>query len=470
MEYFSRGLTGASGNNDESTLLQRDFFDPFEKPDESRPEQHGGIAVTMTSNPLDSENRLRENPASEPVVVARRRRSFGWVWFLLFCLAAGAGVWWYMRSANAESNADKKGGAGKPVPVVVVEAKTGTMPIYLTGLGSVTALNTVTIRTRVDGELDSVNFIEGQLVKKGDLLVQIDPRPFQVQLTQAQGQLAKDEAALKNAKLDLERDHQAAAAIPQQQLATQEALVSQDEAAIKIDEGQIASAQLNLTYSRITAPISGRIGLRMVDEGNIVHATDANGLAVITQLQPITVVFSLPQDDIPQMTRRLRQGSPPVVDAYDRSLTTKLASGTLLALDNQVDPASGTIRIKASFPNEDNVLFPNQFVNARLLVDVRANAVLVPSLTIQRGPESTFVYVLQKDHTVKVQNIVVGHVEGDLAAIDSGIAPGEMIVTEGVDKLEDGTKVTSRTRATTQHAVPTTNSAAAMLTSPTRSS
>ncbi len=406
--------------------------------------------MTMTAKPPDEEQ-LRERLGSEPAVVAQPRRSLGWVWFLLLCLVVAGGIWWYVHSKSGAADADVKGsGAGRPVPVVVAQAKTGSMPIYLTGLGTVIPLNTVTIRTRVDGQLDSVTFVEGQIVKQGDLLVQIDPRPFQVQLTQAQGQMAKDEAALKNAKIDLDRDKQAADAIPQQQLATQEAVVAQDEAAVKIDEGQIASAQLNLTYSRITAPISGRIGLRMVDAGNMVHASDANGLAVITQLQPITVVFSLPEDDIPQLSHRMAQGSMPVVDAYDRALTTKITSGSLLALDNQVDPTSATIRLKASFPNEDNALFPNQFVNARLLVDVKKDSVIVPAVAIQRGPDTTFVYVLQPDQTVKVENIVVGHVEGDLAAIDSGISAGQMIVTDGVDKLQDGTKVTSKTRSTTR--------------------
>jgi multidrug efflux system membrane fusion protein len=392
--------------------------------------------------------------AAVPAVSAApvRGRSWAWLCTILFCLAAGAGIWWWLSHPAGEKGGARAASAGAPkgVPVIVAVAKTGDVPIYLNGLGAVTALNNVTIRTRVDGQLDTVAFEEGQHVKQGDLLAQIDPRPFEVQLAQAEGQLAKDEALLKNAKLDLDRYQQAAAAIPQQQLATQQAVVNQDEAAVKIDESQIASAKLNLTYSKITSPITGRIGLRTVDPGNMVHASDANGLAVVTQIQPITVVFSLPQDDIPQLSRRLTQKPPPVVEAYDGSLTTKLADGAVLAIDNQVDPTSGTIRVKALFQNEDNVLFPSQFVNARLLVDVKKQAVIVPAAAIQRGPDTTFVYVVQPDQSVKVQNVTVGHVEADQAAIESGLSSGQTVVTDGVDKLQDGTKVTPRTASTTR--------------------
>jgi multidrug efflux system membrane fusion protein len=338
------------------------------------------------------------------------------------------------------------------MPVVAVPATRGDLPIYLTGLGTVTPLNNVTVRSRVDGQIDQIAFEEGQFVKQGDLLIQIDPRPFQVQLAQAEGQLAKDQAALENARVELDRYKQAADAIPKQQIDTQQATVDQSAAAVKIDQGQIDNAKLQLTYARITAPISGRIGLRGIDLGNIIHANDTSGLALITQLQPISVVFTLPQDVIPQVMKRLSAGPAPEVEAFDRDLKNKLAAGTLLAIDNQVDPLSGTIRLKAQFPNENFSLFPNQFVNARLLVDTRKGATLVPNAAIQRGPDSTYVYVVKhgqdkegKDEdTVEVRNITTGPSEAEQTVIETGLQPGDVVVTDGVDKLQPGAKVSMR--------------------------
>jgi len=337
------------------------------------------------------------------------------------------------------------------VPVVTATACNGDMELYLNGLGTVTAFKTVTIKSRVEGELVEVAFTEGQMVSEGDLLARIDPRPFNVQLAQAEGQLARDEAGLKVNKLTLTRYEGllSSKAVTQQQVDEQVALVQQSEGAIKTDKAMIASARLQLTYSRITAPISGRIGLRLVDLGNIVRANDPTGLAVITQLQPIALVFTIPQDSINRVQKKFSASEPLAVEAYDRDFGTKLATGTLLAIDNQVDSTTATVRLKAVFENEDNMLFPNQFVNARLLVDVKRDAVIVPAAAVQQGPNGTFVYVVTADGTdrsVKLRNVVAGTTEGDQTVIEKGLSHGDVVVTDGVDKLVDGAKVTPRDR------------------------
>jgi multidrug efflux system membrane fusion protein len=333
--------------------------------------------------------------------------------------------------------------APAPISVVTATAKAGDQRIYLTGLGSVVGFKTVTLRTRVDGELMRVAVGEGQMVSAGDLIAEIDPRPFQVQLEQAEGQKERDVALLENAKLDAERYRilYSQDSIPKQQLDTQIALVKQDEAIVKADQAAIDNAKLQLTYTRITSPINGRIGLRQVDPGNIVHAADQNGLAVITQLQPITVIFSIPQDNVPQVMKKLRAGRRMLVEAWDRDLKNKISNGSLLTIDNQADVTTGTVRFKATFANDDNALFPNQFVNARLLVDVKRGAVLVPVTAIQRGPETTFVFVVDKDDTVQTRNVVTGTIEAGMASVDRGLSPGETVVIEGVDKLQHGAKV-----------------------------
>jgi multidrug efflux system membrane fusion protein len=332
------------------------------------------------------------------------------------------------------------------VPVVAAAARQGNLDIYLTGLGSATAFNMVTVRARVSGQLVKVAFQEGQLVRKGDLLAEIDPRPLQVQLAQAEGQMARNQALLKNAQRDLERFKTLLSRdmISKQEFDAQLAQIDQYEGTLKSDQAQIDNAKLQLTYSRITAPISGRIGLRLVDEGNMVQANDANGLAVITQLQPIAVLFSIPQDDLPPVLKKMQSGQKLVVEAYNRDLKQKLASGTLLTIDNQIDPNTGTVRCKAVFPNEDNALFPNQFVNARLLVDTKQSAVIVPTAAIQRSPQSTFVYVIKDDSAVESRNVTIGPGEGDDVSIANGLAPGEVVVVEGVDRLQQGTKVQAR--------------------------
>jgi multidrug efflux system membrane fusion protein len=379
-----------------------------------------------------------------------------WLWILIVG-AIAVGVWYFRSSRTASQAADSaapgaaatkggKGGAGAGgpvVPVVVATALHGDLPVYFNGLGSVTAFNTVTVRSRVDGQLSSVAFKEGQFVHEGDLLAQIDPRPFQVQLEQAQGQLAKDQAQRKDAEVNRERFKLLfqEGVIPQQQLDTQAALVGQFDGAITSDQSQIDSAKLQLTYSRITSPISGRVGLRLVDAGNIVHATDTNGLLVITQLQPIAVIFSLPQDQLPQVMAKLRAGVQLTVDAYDRDDTAKIASGKLQTIDNQIDPTTGTYKLKSVFSNTDNSLFPNQFVNVHLLVDTKHDLVIVPAAAIQRGPQGTYVYAVAADNTAKIRIVTIAQTTGDNVGLSAGLNPNDVVVIDGQDKLQDGTKI-----------------------------
>jgi membrane fusion protein, multidrug efflux system len=342
------------------------------------------------------------------------------------------------------------------IPVVTAVARTGNQPIYLIGLGTVTPFATVEVRSRVDGQVMTMPFREGQLVSQDDLVAQIDPRPFEVELLQAQGQQERDQALLANARVDLERYRilYSQDSVPKQTLDTQFSLVRQFEAAVKADEGPIENAKLQLVYAHITAPVTGRIGLRQVDPGNIIHATDTNGLAVITQLQPISVIFNIAEDSVPPVAKKLREGRSLPVQAFDRAFKKQIAGGTLLTIDNQVDVNTGTVRFRATFPNKDNALFPSQFVNARLLVDVNRGVVLVPAAAVQRGPQSAFVFVVKPDRTVDARNVVVGPIEDDVAEIDQGLAANETVVTEGVDKLQAGMRVTERPQGAAANGQP----------------
>ena len=398
-------------------------------------------------------------PGTRNTVAAVPSKSRWWLWVLVLGVVA-VGGWYYYNSRNASQAADAtspgapgkgKGGPGAGglvVPVVVATAQRGDLPVYFNGLGTVTAFNTVTVRSRVDGQLVSVAFKEGQFVHQGDLLAQIDPRPFQVMLEQALGQLAKDQAQRRDAEVNHERFMLLfkEGVIPQQQLDTQAALVGQFDGAIESDQSQIDNAKLQLTYSRITAPISGRIGLRLVDVGNIVHASDTNGLLVITQLQPISVIFSLPQDQLPQVNAKLRSGAQLVVDAYDRDDTAKIASGILQTIDNQIDLTTGTYKLKSIFANADNSLFPNQFVNVHLLVDTKRNLTIIPAAAIQRGPQGTYIYGVAKDASTKdaiakIYSVTIAQTTGDRVGLSAGLNPGDVVVIDGQDKLQDGTKI-----------------------------
>lgn len=373
-------------------------------------------------------------------------KSRGWVWVLLVVLVvAGAIVYQVSRTKATPKNVN----ADQPISVGVVPVIKTNMPYYVTGLGTVTAYNTVTVHSRVDGQIMKVFFREGQFVKTGDLLLEIDPRPYQVVLEQAQGQLAKDEASQRDAQIDLNRYETLwkEGIGTQQQYNSQQALVGQYAGAIQSDEAQIASAKLNLTYCRITSPIDGRVGLRLVDPGNIVHATDTNGMVVVTQLHPIAVDFTLPEDELPEVVKEMR-GRQLAVEAYGRDNNVKLGTGKLLTIDNQIDPTTGTIKLKSEFANPNLSLWPNQFVNVRLLLSERQNVIVVPSAAVQKGSEgSTFVYVVGKDHKADVQPVQVDFSEGNRSVIRKGLSAGEEVVVDGGDKLEPGAVVVTHSGA-----------------------
>lgn len=394
-----------------------------------------------------------QHVAAPPASRKPKKRGLIWVVFLLIVAGvAGYAVWRAMHPVAVARGAGGGGGGGRggallgPVPVVVAKVSRSSIPVYLNGLGNVTAFYTVTVKSRVDGQIMKVDFNEGDLVHEGQVLIEIDPRPYQVQLELAEGTLARDQAMLNNAKLDLQRYQTLLAqdAIPKQQLDTQIALVAQYEGNIKQDVANIDSAKLNLTYAKVTAPITGVVGLRQVDPGNIVHASDTTGMIVITQLQPIAVLFTIPEDSLPQVTQKLRAGAHLPVDAYNRDNSKKLASGMLVTLDNQIDNTTGTSKLKAVFPNTDNALFPQQFVNIRLLVETLGNQQVVPNVAVQNGQQGSFVYVVDQDSRVHLNTVQVGITTETFSQILSGIKDGDQVVVDGTDRLIEGARVRVR--------------------------
>lgn len=376
-------------------------------------------------------------------------KSRWWIWLLIFA-AIGYGCYrlYLFEGAKQKADSTKRQMMRKPqsVPVVASNAFSGNLPVYIQALGTVTAFNTVTVKPRIDGPLVKVLFHEGDYVNKGDLLAEIDPQPYEVALQQAEGNLTRDEAVLKDAQVNYERDQALykAQIIAKQQLDTQAATESEASASIAVDKAAIANAKLNLSYTKITAPISGRLGLRLVDAGNIVHASDPNGIVVITQVQPISVIFNIPEEQLPSVLEKLRHGAKLQVEAFDQSGTTKLATGTLVTVDNQIDATTGTSKLKAVFSNNDHKLFPNQFVNVKLWLNTQRNATIIPAVAIQRGPTGTFVYLVQSDNTVTVRPVKVGLTEGNDVSIDDGLKPGDSVVVDGAERLTDGMKVTTR--------------------------
>jgi len=380
----------------------------------------------------------------EKPVVHRRR----WVYWAILVLLILGGLYWYEHgkstaAAKATSAKGGRGGASAATPVVAAQAQKGNIGVYVTGLGAITPIYTVTVKSRVDGQLMAVHFKEGDLVNEGDPMIEIDPRPYEAAVLQAQGALTRDTALLANARVDLARYTTLVAqdAVPEQQLATQRALVAQYEGTVTNDQGTVDAAKVNVVYCHIASPLTGVVGLRLVDPGNIVHASDTNGMIVITQIQPISVIFPIAEDQLPPVLQKMRAGQKLTVDAWDRELKNKLASGTLSTVDNLIDQTTGTLKLRAIFDNEKRTLFPNQFVNARLLQQEKTGVTLLPSAAIQRNTNDTYVYLIKPDNTVTVRDIKVGTTEGDQSEITSGLMPGDKVVMTGVDKLQEGSKV-----------------------------
>ena len=402
----------------------------------------------MSITPTDEAGKPHVRPPSP----RRKARPVVVVLILVVAAALVGGIWWFNH--HQASPAGRAGGPGggrfgggggnSALPVAARVARSGDINVFLEGLGTVTPIANVTVRTEITGQLMQIAFKEGQMVNQGDLLAVIDPRPYQVALEQAQGQLLQAQSQLKEAQIDLARYQTLAQqdSIATQTVDTQRALVTQYEGLVQTDQAQIDSAKLNLTYCHVTAPVSGRVGLTQVEgAGNYVTPGDANGLVVLTQLKPISVIFTLPEDNIPDVVARFHSGASMPVYAYDRSDSRKLATGTLDTIDNQVDPTTGTFKLRARFPNADESLFPNQFVNIRMLLDVDEDAIVIPTSAIERGQPGTFVYVVKPDNTVTARPVTLGPTEGERVAVESGLAEGERVVTDGADRLKEGAKV-----------------------------
>lgn len=395
-------------------------------------------------NDLDIKRELRERTGLPP----QQTRTPVWrrlAWLGLVVLLV-AGVAWWIHTRPAPQAQRGRFATPAVMPVGAAPVQTGDINVTLSELGTVTPLATVTVKTQINGQLTKVFFTEGQTVHKGDPLAEIDTRPYTLALEQAQGQLARDEALLKNAEVDLARYKKLFAedSVAQQTLATQEALVRQYDGTVKIDQSQVDSAKLNLVYCHIVSPITGQIGLRLVDPGNYVQVGDTTGLVIITQMQPITVIFTVPEDNVPAIMKRLHSGATLQVTAYNRSDTSKIATGKLMSVDNQIDTSTGTLRLRGLFDNVDEALYPNQFVNVKLLLDVMHGATVMPTAAVQRGAPGTFVYLIKPDNTVAVQPVKLGPVDGDKVAVTSGLKPGDRVVVDGADKLRDGAKIAVR--------------------------
>jgi len=399
----------------------------------------------MTQENANHAENSKTNELGQSSPTGGQGRGTLWIWLLIAAVIVVGGYLYLRRSSSLQAKNAADPPAVRPVMVSAVQTKKGDLGDYIDALGTVTPVYTVTVTSRVQGEITQVYYHEGQMVRKGDPLLEIDPRPYQAQLTQAEGQLAHDQAVLTEAKIDLDRYQQAfnRNAIAKQQLDDQQQVVLQDEGTVKNDEGTLANAKVNLEYTHITSPIDGRVGLRLVDPGNIVQANSTTALVVVTQLQPITVIFSVAEDHLGKIQQQLRKGAKLTVDAFDRDQAVKLATGSLLTLDNVIDTTTGTVKLKAIFPNTDNALFPSQFVNARLLVDTLKDVTLVPTPAIQRNAQGAFVYVIDATQTAAMRPVTLGATDGTLTQVD-GIQPGDIVAVNGFDKLQDGSKVSIR--------------------------
>ena len=388
---------------------------------------------------------IPEPPAPVATHPGRRPRLRWTIWLLVAAAAAsGLALWLDSRGGRAVLRARSAADAPPDIQVGAATVTTGDIPVTLNALGTVTPLATVTVKSQISGQITEIRFQEGQMVKKGDLLAVIDTRPYAIALSQAEAQLARDQALLRNAELDLARYQKLKAqdSIAGQQVDTQRYLVAQDQAAVLSDQAAVNSAKLNLDYCHITAPVEGRVGLRLVDQGNYIQVGDATGIVVITQIHPITVVFTLPEDNLPAVMKQLKARAAMPVAAYDRSMTSKLADGHLATFDNEIDTTTGTVKLKAEFDNLDDVLFPNQFVNAKLLVDTLRGVAVVPRAAVLHGAPGNYVYLLKPNDTVAVRTVTVGPADGERIAITAGLAPGDRVVVDGTDRLREGAKVT----------------------------